>query len=174
MSSDFLLFCGTANSPLADAVARELHVSLGHCQVERFPDGERTVRLDEPVRGRDVFVIQPTSPPVNDHLFELLVFADACRRASALRVTAIVPYFGYARSDRRHRPREPIVASLVADLMECAGIGHVVLLDVHTPQLEGFFRGAVDHLSAVPDLCRAIRADLSPDTVVVAPDAGRV
>src|SRR5688572_33353601 len=113
---------------------------LGACSVERFPDGELSVRLDEPVRGRKVFIIQPTSPPVNDHLIELLAFADACRRASAERITAIVPYFGYARSDKRHGRREPISASMTAELLQAVGINHVVTVDVHTPQIEGFFR----------------------------------
>src|SRR5215218_5383611 len=136
MTDDFVIFAGTANTELAASVARELGVRLGACAVERFPDGETSVRLDEPVRGREVFVVQPTSPPVNDHLVELLAFADACRRASATRLTAIIPYFGYARSDRRNCRREPITASLVASLMQLAGVHHVVTIDVHTPQVE--------------------------------------
>jgi ribose-phosphate pyrophosphokinase len=118
--------------------------------------------------------VQPTSPSVNDHLMELLVFADACRRASADRVTEVVPYFGYARSDKRDRRREAIAASLVAELMECAGIEHVILVDVHAQQMEGFFHGPVDHLTAIPELCRALEDDLPPDAVIVSPDSGRV
>ncbi len=170
----FVLFGGTGNGPLTAAVARELGTEPGSCHIERFPDGEITVRLHEPMRGRDVFVIQPTAPAVNDHLMELLIFADACRRASADRIVAVVPYFGYARSDKRDGRLEPITASLIADLMQCAGITHVILLDVHTPQVEGFFHGPVDHLTAVPELSRVLEKTLSADTVVVSPDAGRV
>src|SRR4051812_31901578 len=142
--------------------------------VERFPDGETSVRLDETVRGREVFIVQPTSPPVNDHLVELLAFADSCRRASAARVTAIVPYFGYARSDKRNRARVPVMASMVADLMQTVGINHVVTVDVHTTQLEGFFRIPFDSLTAVPALATALRERLPEGTVVVSPDAGRM
>ncbi len=169
-----LIFAGTANPPLAAAIARELGTRLGDCSVERFPDGELTVRLHESVRGREVFVVQPTSPPVNDHLVELLAFADAARRSAAGRVTAVVPYFGYARADRRNRRREPITASLVATLMQAAGLGHVVTVDLHTPQIEGFFSVPVDTLSAVGVLCDALRDGLPGNTVVVSPDAGRV
>lgn len=169
-----MIFAGTANPDLARSIARELGVPLGACQVERFPDGETSVRLDEPVRGREVFVVQPTAPPVNDHLFELLAFADACRRASAARTTAVVPYFGYARSDKRDGRRVPVTASMVADLLQAVGIGHVVTVDVHTPQLEGFFRVPVDSLTAVPALAEAVRVHLPAETVVVAPDAGRM
>ena len=166
------LFAGTANEPLAAAVARELNVPLGGRTVERFPDGEVAVRLEESVRGREVFILHPTSPPVNDHLVELLVFADACRRASAARITAIVPYFGYARSDRRQGRRAPITASLAAMLMETVGIAHVVALDLHSPQLEGFFRIPIDNLTAVPILCAALRPGLPENAVVVSPDLG--
>jgi ribose-phosphate pyrophosphokinase len=171
----FTILAGTAHPELAAAVARELVTPLGKCQVERFPDGELSVRLEETVRGRDVFVIQPTSPPVNDHLVELLAFADACRRDSAARIAAVMPYFGYARSDRRNRRREPITASMVAALLQCAGIERVLTIDLHTPQVEGFFHIPVDSLSAVPALCDALR-DRVPldDVVVVSPDAGRV
>lgn len=174
----FVLFAGTANPVLAAAVAGALGTRLGACHVERFPDGETSVRLDASVRGREVFIVQPTAPPVNDNLIELLAFADACRRASAERITAIVPYFGYSRSDRRNRRREPIMASLAAELMQCSGIDHVVLVDVHTPQVEGFFRVPVDSLTAVPVLCGSIReqlpSEVTSDLVVVSPDAGRV
>lgn len=168
------IFAGTANPELAESVARELGARLGACAVERFPDGETSVRLDEPVRGREVFIVQPTGPPVNDHLVELLAFADACRRASAASVTAIVPYFGYARSDKRHARREPVMASMVADLVQVVGISHVVTVDVHAPQLEGFFRVPVDSLTAVAALAGELRGRLPEGTVVVSPDAGRV
>ena len=174
MTNDLMIFAGTANPDLARSIAGELGVRLSACRVERFPDGETLVILDEPVRGREVFVVQPTAPPVNDHLVELLAFADACRRASAARTTAIMPYFGYARSDKRDRQRVPVAASMVADLLQAAGINHVVTVDVHTPQLEGFFRVPVDSLTAVPALVEAVRSLLPAGAVVVSPDAGRV
>ena len=174
MAQDFVLFAGTANPALAGAIADELGVRLGLCSVERFPDGELSVRLNEPVRRREVFVVQPTAPPVDDYLFELLAFADACRRSAATRITAVVPYFGYARSDKRHGRREPITASLVARLMEAAGVDHVVTLDLHAVQIEGFFHIPVDSLTAVPTLCQALRDRLAAGVVVVSPDTGRV
>src|SRR5215211_6638538 len=164
-TGDFTIFAGTANTELAEGIARELGVRLGACAVERFPDGETSVRLDEPVRGREVFIVQPTSPPVNDHLVELLAFADACRRASASRVTAVVPYFGYARSDKRHGRREPISARLVADLLQTAGVNHVITFDLHASQIEGFFRVPVDSLTAVSILCDSLKQRLAADTV---------
>src|ERR1041384_2154966 len=160
MTDALMIFAGTANPDLARSIARELGVPLGACQVERFPDGETSVRLDEPVRGREVFVVQPTAPPVNDHLFELLAFADACRRASAARPTAAGHSFRYARPDKRGGRRVPVTASMVADLLQAVGIGHVVTVDVHTPQLEGFFRVPVDSLTAVPALAEAVRVQI--------------
>lgn len=177
MHAAYTLFSGTANPALTAAVARALDVSPGRCHVERFPDGELSVTLGETVRARDVFVVQPTSPPVNDHLVELLAFADACRRASAERVTAVIPYFGYARADRRSRPRQPIMASLVAELLQRGGVDHVITVDVHTPQVEGFFHIPVDALTAVPAVCEAIHDRLGAaleSMVAVSPDAGRV
>ncbi len=147
---------------------------LGACDVERFPDGELSVRLGEPVRRRDVFIVQPTSPPVNEHLVELLAFADACRRASAERITAIVPYFGYARADRRKGRRQPITASMVAGVLQAVGINHVVTVDLHTQQIEGFFHIPVDSLTAVPTLCEVLSERLPEGTIIVSPDAGRV
>jgi ribose-phosphate pyrophosphokinase len=132
------------------------------------------VQLLEPVRRKEVFLVQPTSPPVNDHLIELLALADACRRAAARRITAIVPYFGYARADKRHGRREPIMARVAADLLGAVGVTQVVTVDLHTPQIEGFFHAAVDSLTAVPTLCRALRDRLPPDLVVVSPDIGRM
>src|SRR5947209_7764945 len=174
MTDALAIFAGTANPDLARKVARELGVRLGARQVGRFPDGETSVRLDEPVRGREVFIVQPTSPPVNDHLVELLAFADACRRASAARITAIVPYFGYARSDKRDGQRVPVMASTVADLMQRVGIHHVITIDMHTPQLEGFFRVPVDELAAVNVLADALSERLPEGAVVVSPDVGRL
>jgi ribose-phosphate pyrophosphokinase len=155
-------------------IARELGVPLGACAIDRFPDGEVAVQLLAPVRRKEVFLIQPTAPPVNDHLVELLALADACRRAAAARITAVVPYFGYARADKRLGRREPITGRVVADLLEAVGIDHVVTVDLHTPQVEGFFHVPVDTLMAVPTLCAAVREGQPPDLVVVSPDAGRV
>jgi ribose-phosphate pyrophosphokinase len=168
------LFGGTANRGLVTAVAEALGVAPGACTVDRFPDGEVEVRIDESVRGRDVFLLQPTAPPVNDHLMELLVMADACRRADAARITAIVPYFGYARSDKREGRRVPVTARAVADLLQSVGVARVVTVDAHTPQLEGFFRVAIDNLSAMPALCDAVGPRLTSGTVVVSPDLGGV
>ena len=174
MSSGFTIFAGTANPALGAAVARELGVEVGKCLIDRFPDGETSVQLLDPVRRKEVFVVQPTSPPVNDHLVELLALADACRRAAADRITAIVPYFGYARADKRHGRREPITARVAADLLQAVGIAQVVTVDPHTPQIEGFFHAPVDSLTAVPAICQALCARLPADLVVVAPDVGRM
>ncbi|HKI19595.1 MAG TPA: ribose-phosphate diphosphokinase, partial [Isosphaeraceae bacterium] len=174
MTQDFVLLAGTANSALAAAVADELGVGLGSSTTTRFPDGETAVRINEPVRGREVFVLQSTGPPVNDHLIELLAFADACRRSAAARITAVVPYFGYARSDKRHGRREPITASLVAHLIQEAGVDQILTLDLHAEQIEGFFHIPVDNLTAVPTVCELIRCRLPERLVVVSPDAGRV
>lgn len=173
-TDDFVLFAGTANPALAAAVAQELGVPLGESRVEHFPDGELSVRLLESVRRKEVYVLQPTAPPVNDMLMELLAFADGCRRSAAARVTAVVPYFGYARADRRNQRREPITASMVAALMQTAGIGHVLSVDLHSPQIEGFFQVPVDSLSAVGPICDALNGSLPADLTVVSPDAGRV
>ena len=172
--AEYILFAGSGNPGLAQAVAQALGVQPGRCAVERFPDGESSVRLLESVRGKDVYLLQPTCPPVNDNVMELLVFADACRRAAAGRIHAVVPYFGYARSDKRHGRREAITASMVSLLMRSAGIDHVVTLDLHTDQIEGFFPGPFDTLTAVPTLCAALKPELPADAVVVSPDAGRV
>jgi ribose-phosphate pyrophosphokinase len=171
---DLVIFAGSAVPELAAAAAREAGLGLGACAVQRFPDGEIWVGLDEPVRGRDVFLVQSTSPPVNESLVELLAFADACRRAGARRVTAVVPYFGYARQDKRQGRREPITASMVALLLQAVGIDQVVTVDLHTPQIEGFFQIPVDSLTAVPTLANALAGSLPDDVVVVSPDAGRV
>jgi ribose-phosphate pyrophosphokinase len=174
MNDSFTIFAGRANVALATSVAVEMGMRLGACSVERFPDGELSVRLDEPVRGREVFIIQPTSPPVNDHLIELLAFADACRRASAAHITAVLPYFGYSRADKRHGRREPITASMVAGLMQEVGVNHVVTIDLHAPQIEGFFHIPADSLTAAPVMVEALRPGMPAETVVVSPDAGAV
>lgn len=172
--ADFKIFAGSRSEKLAAGIAAELRMELGARTIERFPDGEFGIRLDESVRNCEVFFVQSTSPPVNDSLVELLVFADACRRASARRVTAVVPYFGYARSDKRHGRREPITASMVADLFEAVGIGHVVTIDLHAPQIEGFFHAPVDSLKSVSVLCHGLERTLPEGVVIVSPDAGRV
>jgi len=174
MSTTAALFAGSASRNLAAAVERTAGVHFSRCTTERFPDGEVSVRLDEAVRGREVILLAATSPPVNDHVVELLAIADACRRADAVRVVALIPYFGYARSDRRDGRRTPVMARLVADLIERAGIDHVVTVDVHTPALEGFFRIPVDNLSAIPALAAALQRRTLTDAVIVAPDLGAV
>lgn len=174
MTRDSIILSGTCNPGLASAVAAELGVHPGRRTINRFPDGEVEVRLDESVRGREVLLIQPTGPPVNDSLMELLALADACRRSAAARITAVVPYFGYARADRRRGRREPITASLVAQLIQAAGIDHLLTVDLHAAQIEGFFRIPVDSLTAVPTLASALGARLPHDAVVVSPDTGRV
>jgi ribose-phosphate pyrophosphokinase len=169
---EFVIFAGTANPALTVAIAADLGVVPGACSIERFPDGETSIRLQESVRRKEFFLVQPLSPPANEHLVELLAMADACRRAAAARITAVVPYLGYARSDKRHGRREPIMGRMVADVLEAVGIHHVVTMDLHTPQIEGFFKIPVDMLTAVPRLATYLSKDLPPGVVVVAPDAG--
>jgi len=174
MTSEFAIISGTANPDLARAIADGLHASPAAATATHFPDGETSVELLEPVRGKTVFIIQPTGPPVNDHLIELLAFADACRRASAAHVCAVIPYFGYARSDKRHGRRQPITASMIARLIQAVGIDHVIAIDLHADQIEGFLQIPVDSLSAVSVMCDALRPRLPRDTVVVSPDVGRL
>jgi ribose-phosphate pyrophosphokinase len=174
MTDGFAILCGNANRTLAAKVADAAGVALSDALVERFPDGEVNVEIRASVRDKDVFIIQSTAPPVNDHLMELLATVDACRRASAARIFAVIPYFGYARSDKRHGRREPISARLVADLLQTAGTDHVITIDLHASQIEGFFRIPVDCLTAVSILCDSLKRRLPADTVVVSPDAGRL
>jgi ribose-phosphate pyrophosphokinase len=170
----FALLAGSANPVLAGMIARKLGTQVGACIVDRYPDGDVGVQLLDSVRRKEIFLVQSTSPPVNDHLVELLALADACRRAGAARISAIIPFFGYSRADKRHGRREPIMARVVADLLEVVGIDHIVTVDLHTPQIEGFFHAPVDSLTAVPTLCQALRDHLPRDLVVVSPDVGRV
>ena len=163
---------GSANVPLAKSIAHGLGVKLCERTAQRFADGELHVEILESVRGRDVYVIQPTSLPVDEHVMELLVLADACRRAGAARLTAVVPYFGYARQDRRASGREAVGAGVIASLIEAAGFSRVVAIDLHAPEIEGFFRIPVEHLSATRLLAEAIRT--TGDSVIVAPDLGAV
>jgi ribose-phosphate pyrophosphokinase len=166
-----LLLSGTANRPLAEEIGRHMGLPLGDSTVKRFADGEIFVRINQTARGRDVFIIQPTPPPA-DHIMELLLLIDAAKRASAARVTAIIPYFGYARQDRKDQPRVALGAKLVANLIEAAGADKVLGMDFHTHQIQGFFDVPVDHLYAAPVLTHYFR-DLALDNpVVVAPDVG--
>lgn len=169
-----MLLPGSAHPDLGRAVSEALGTHPGAITVRRFPDGEVSVRIDEPVRRRPVFVVQPTPPPVDPHLMELLAIGDACRRGGADRLVAVVPYFGYARADRTHGGCEPVTASLVARLIEEAGFQQVVAVDPHSAALEGFFRVPLVNLSAVDLLADAFGEDLEPATVVVSPDLGRV
>jgi ribose-phosphate pyrophosphokinase len=170
-----ILLTGTANPALARDVAARLRVPLAACLLERFPDGELHVEVRESVRGESVFLLQPTSPPVEQHLFELLLLADACRRAGASRIVALLPYFGYARQDRRSAGRDPIAARLVSDLLSAARVDEVVVLDLHSRAAEGFFSVPAEHLSAVPRLAAAIGSSIErATTVLVAPDLGAV
>lgn len=166
------LIAGSANTPLARGIGRALGVEPRQCLVERFDDGELHVEIKETVRGHDVYVIQPTNRPVDEHLMELVFLADACRRAGAARMTAVVPYFGYARQDRRAAGREAVGARIVASLIEAAGFARVVAVDLHAVEIEGFFHIPVEHLSAAPLLAAALQAPR--DAVIVAPDLGAV
>jgi ribose-phosphate pyrophosphokinase len=170
----FKIFSGTANVPLADEVCAFLQMARGQSFVTRFKDGEVYVQIQENVRGADVFVIQPTSRPVDEHLMELLLMIDALKRASARRITAVIPYYGYARQDRKDKPRAPISAKLVADLLTTAGAHRALIVDLHAPQLQGFFNIPVDHLFASPVLVDHFKKLALPDLTVVSPDAGGV
>jgi len=174
-SPTIAVFSGSANPQLAHDIARYLQVPLGRAHVGRFSDGEVTVEIMENVRGRDVFVVQSTSPPANDHLMELLVMVDACRRASAGRITAVMPYFGYSRQDRRPRAtRVAITAKLVANMLMGAGVHRVLTVDVHADQIQGFFDIPVDNVYASPVLLGDVWRQKYDDLVVVSPDVGGV
>lgn len=168
------LLTGNANPLLAQEIAEHLGMPLCEAHVGRFNNGEIQVMIDESVRGSDVFIIQPTTYPVNDNLMELLILIDAVKRASARNITAVVPYYAYARQDRKTRGREPISAKLVADLIQAAGATRVVTMDLHAGQIQGFFNVPVDHLVAVPTLADYFRAKQLEDIVVVSPDLGGV
>src|ERR1044071_4219758 len=170
----FKIFCGTANMPLADEVCAFLGMNRGQALVTRFADGEAYVQIQENVRGADVFIMQPTCRPVDQHLMELLLMIDAAKRASARRITAVIPYYGYARQDRKDKPRVPISSKLVADLLTTAGADRALVVDLHAPQLQGFFNIPVDHLFGSPVLVSHFRDLNLPDLTVVSPDAGGV
>jgi ribose-phosphate pyrophosphokinase len=172
MNQEFLMVSGSANQELALAVARLLHVEPVRCRVERFPDTEINLELLEPVRDRRVFIVQSSSPPVDAHVMEAFAIADACRREGASGITWIAPYFGYARSDKRKGRRTALMGRLVADFAEHAGVDQIIAVDLHSPQVEGFFRIPVDNLSAVPALAGALREQVEAGSVIVSPDTG--
>ena len=166
------LFSGTANPQLAEEIARNLKLELSPATIKRFADGEIYVKIDENVRGKDVFIIQPTCCPVNENLMELTIMIDALKRASAARITAVMPYYGYARQDRKTSSREPITAKLVANLIVAAGVDRVLAIDLHSGQIQGFFDIPLDNLYAMPLMVNYIRLKKIKNCVVVAPDAG--
>ena len=166
------IFTGNANRELASEIVSFLNVPLGDAVVKHFSDGETWVELGENVRGMDVFVVQPTSQPANEHLMELLIMVDALKRSSAERITAVIPYYGYARQERKVQPRTPISAKLVADLLTASGVNRVLTVDLHAGQIQGFFNIPVDHLFATPVLLDHIKNNIKDDIVIVAPDAG--
>ena len=168
------IFTGNAHPALAGNICNFLQVPLADASVSSFPDGETFVKINDNIRGRDVFIIQPTCPPTNQNLMELLILVDAARRASAARITAVIPFFGYARQDRKDQPRVPITAKLVANLIVASGVNRVLTMDLHAQQLQGFFDIPVDHLHARPVMVEYIRALQIPDLVVVSPDVGGV
>ena len=170
----FKIFCGTANEPLTDEVCSFLGMARGQAKVTRFSDGEVYIQVLENVRGADVFLMQPTCHPVDEHLMELLLMIDALKRASARRITAVIPYFGYARQDRKDKPRVPVSAKLVADLLTTAGAHRALIVDLHAPQIQGYFDVPVDHLYASPVLVEYFKQLNLPDLTVVSPDAGGV
>lgn len=171
-SNHIKVFSGNSNRPLAEAICKALELPLSKAVVKRFSDGETWVEIDENVRGQDVYVIQPTSQPANENLMELLIMIDALKRASAQCITAVIPYYGYARQERKVQPRTPISAKLVADLLTAAGANRVLACDLHAGQIQGFFNIPVDHLYAAPVLLEHLRGLPADDMVIVSPDAG--
>ena len=174
MDRDIKIFSGSANRPLARAICTYLGVTEGQITLRKFPDGETYCQVTENVRGSDVFVIQPTCPPVNENLMELVLMIDAFKRSSADRITAVIPYYGYARQDRKDKPRVPISAKLVADLISAAGAQRILALDLHAPAIQGFFDIPVDHLFAAPVFVSSLEKMKIPDLMIVSPDAGGV
>ncbi|MCD6256839.1 ribose-phosphate pyrophosphokinase [Candidatus Aerophobetes bacterium] len=172
LNEELKIFSGRANRQLAQKIAEYLGITLGEMEVRSFSDGEIYVKINENVRGRDVFLVQPTSPPVNENLMELLIMIDACQRASAQRITAVVPYYGYARQDRKDQPRVPITAKLVANLITKAGTDRILTLDLHVDQIQGFFDIKVDHLFAAPVIIDYFRKKRLDNLTVLSPDVG--
>ena len=173
-STEIKLFTGNSNRALAEAIAAELGIPLSEIEVGHFSDGETSVHISETVRGRDVFIIQSTCAPVNENLMELLIMIDAAKRASAGRITAVIPYFGYARQDRKARSRDPITAKLVADIITSAGADRVLTMDLHAAQIQGFFDIPLDHLLGGPLLYKYFKDRVDDDFMVVSPDMGSV
>ncbi len=174
MNESLKILSGSAHPTLAQAIAKNLHTELCAAELTTFPDGETFVQIHENIRGSDIFIVQPTCPPTNQNLMELLIMVDAVRRASAARITAVLPFFGYARQDRKDRPRVPITAKLVANLLVAAGVHRVLTVDLHAGQIQGFFDIPVDHLYAAPVLMKTIRERGISDLVVVSPDVGGI
>lgn len=174
IGGEIKIFSGNANVQLAEAITDRLGISLGRAEVTTFSDGEISVNIDETVRGVDVFIIQPTCPPVNDNLMEMLIMMDAFKRASAGRITAVLPYYGYARQDRKAKARDPITAKLVADILTAAGADRVLTMDLHASQIQGYFDIPVDHLLGVPILARYFKEKHISDLTIVSPDIGSV
>jgi ribose-phosphate pyrophosphokinase len=174
LATEMKIFTGSAHRELAQRICAYVGVPLGDATVSSFPDGETFVKINENIRGRDVFIVQPTCPPSNQNLMELLIMVDAAKRASAARITAVIPFFGYARQDRKDQPRVPITAKLIANLLTAAGVNRVLTMDLHAQQVAGFFDIPVDHLFAAPVLIRHLLSKNLNDPVVVAPDVGGV
>jgi ribose-phosphate pyrophosphokinase len=174
MGRDLKIFSGNAHRQLAEEIAGHLNIPLSKADLRKFSDGEIFVELRENVRGTDVFLIQPTCTPVNDHLMELVIMVDALRRASARRITAVVPYYGYARQDRKNAPRVPISAKVVAEMFMAVGVRRVLCMDLHAGQIQGFFNIPVDHLFAAPVILKYIKQNFGEDVIMVSPDAGGV
>lgn len=174
MDDKLVVFSGNSNKPLAEKIAQNLKIKLGKILATRFSDGEVRVKIEENVRGKDIFVIQPTCPPVNENLMELLIILDALRRASAARITAVIPYFGYARQDRKDQPRVPITAKLVANLLTVAGAKRVLTLDLHAGQVQGFFDIPLDHLYAIDVFLKYFKKIKLSNLVIVSPDVGGI
>jgi ribose-phosphate pyrophosphokinase len=168
------IFSGTSNLPLAKSIAASIGLELGKCTISTFPDGETFAKIEENVRGEDVYIVQSTAPPTNHHYMELFIMMDAVRRASASRITAVLPFYGYARQDRKDQPRVPITAKLVANLLVAAGASRILTMDLHAQQIQGFFDIPVDHLYAAPVMYEFLKQKHLADLVVVSPDVGGV
>lgn len=174
MSYELLLISGNSNRPLSEEIAKYLNQRLADVVIKKFSDGEISVKINENIRGKDVFIIQPTSAPANDHIMELLLTIDAVRRASAKRITAVIPYYGYGRQDRKPEPRVPISARLVADIIQVTGLDRVLTVDLHADQIQGFFHIPVDNLYAAPVFIKYLKESHFSEPVVVSPDSGGV
>lgn len=173
-SKGIFVYSGTANHSLAESIAAYLGNKLGEVAIKHFPDGETFVQFMENIRGGDVFIIQPTCPPANEHMMELFIMLDAAKRASASRITAVIPYYGYARQDRKDKPRVPITAKLIANLLTVSGASRILTMDLHAQQIQGFFDIPVDHLYAAPVFVPYLKERVGPKAVIVSPDSGSV